>query len=236
MRVAALAPCYNTADTIGELVQRISVFIPLTDTFLVDDGSTDDTRAAIERSGAHLLVHKQNRGKGEALRTGYAAVLERDYDGLIALDADLQHLPEHLPEFLEAAPHFDIVVGTRDYNRRNMPLVRWLTNLTTSAVVSALAGTRVRDSQSGYRYLSARAVRDVPLATVKYDMESEQLIRAARMGMKIGEIPIETVYTGSHSYINPFVDTGRFVRMAFRNLLWRPPEAQGKRKGQAPST
>jgi len=236
MRVAALAPCYNTAGTIADLVRRISVFIPVTDTFLVDDGSSDETRAAIEQAGVHMLTHPQNRGKGEALRTGYAAVLERGYDGLIALDADLQHLPEHLPAFLEAAPHYDIVVGTRDYSLRNMPFLRWLVNHTTSLVVSWLSGTRVRDSQSGYRYLSVRAIRDVPLATVKYDLESEQLIRAGRMGMKIGEIPIETVYTGSHSYINPFVDTGRFIRMALRNLFWRPKAEAGKKEGQEPNT
>lgn len=222
LRIAVLVPCYNAARWIPELVVRITPFVPVGDVYLVDDGSTDGTRTAIAESGANLIVHEQNKGKGEALRTGFAAILNAGYDGLITLDADLQHLPEHLPAFIEAAPEYDIVVGTRAYHLRNMPLHRWATNHTTSRVVSWLAGVRIHDSQSGYRYLSARAVRDVPLSTVKYDMESEQLIRSARMGMKIGEVPIETVYGGSESYINPLADTIRFIRMAWRNLFWKP--------------
>lgn len=222
LRIAVLVPCYNAASTIPELIRRISEFVRVTDVFMVDDGSRDSTRAAIIESGANLIVHEQNKGKGEALRTGFAAIMKRGYDGLITIDADLQHLPEHLPAFLDAAERFDIVVGTRAYHLRNMPFLRWATNHLTSLVVTWLSGTKVHDSQSGYRYLSARAVRDVPLATVKYEMESEQLIRAGRMGMIIGETPIQTVYHGSKSYINPFIDTGRFIRMAFRNLVWKP--------------
>ena len=226
--IAVLVPCYNAAEWIEELVRRITPFVAASDIYLVDDGSADDTRSAIEKSGAVLLVHPQNKGKGEALRTGFAAILNAGYDGLITLDADLQHLPEHLPAFLEAAPEFDIVVGTRAYELRNMPVHRWATNHVTSMIVSWVGGTRIHDSQSGYRYLSARAVRDIPLSTVKYDMESEQLIRAARMGMKIGEVPVETVYCGSASYINPVADTVRFIRMACRNLFWRPRSPEEK--------
>jgi glycosyltransferase involved in cell wall biosynthesis len=222
LRIAVLVPCYNAAATIPDLTTRLANFVRPNDIFMVDDGSHDTTRDAILKSGAHLLVHDQNKGKGEALRTGFAAILNRGYDGLITIDADLQHLPEHLPAFMEAAERFDIVVGTRAYHLRNMPFLRWATNHLTSLVVSWLSGTKVHDSQSGYRYLSARAVRDVPLSTVKYDMESEQLIRAGRMGMAIGETRIQTVYHGSKSYINPFVDTARFIRMALRNLSWKP--------------
>lgn len=220
--IAVLVPCFNAADTISELVARITPFVPLRDVYLVDDGSVDGTRRAIEQSGARLLVHDVNRGKGEALKTGFAAVLADRYDGVITLDADLQHLPEHLPLFLESAESFDIIVGTRSYHLANMPFLRWATNHLTSLVVSWLGKTRIHDSQSGYRYLSRRAVADIPLATTKYDMESEQLIRAGKMGMRIGEVPIETVYRGSASYINPFKDTGRFIRMAWRNFFWRP--------------
>jgi len=223
-RIAVLVPCYNAADTIPALAERILDFVSADDLLMVDDGSADGTREAIRGTGARLLVHELNRGKGEALKTGFAAVLEGDYDGVVTLDADLQHLPEHLPLFFNAASSNDIVVGTRAYFLANMPFLRWATNHLTSLVVSWLGGTRIHDSQSGYRYLSRRAVAEIPLTTTRYDMESEQLIRAGKMGMRIGEVPIETVYRGSKSYINPFRDTGRFVRMAWRNLFWRPPK------------
>jgi hypothetical protein len=103
-----------------------------------------------------------------------------------------------------------------------MPLDRWMTNKVTSHVVSALAGTRLSDSQSGFRYLSRDAMDRITLATANYDMESEQLIRAGRMGMRIGEVPITTVYSGEASHIKPWRDTVRFVRMVLRNLTWKP--------------
>lgn len=222
-RIAILIPCYNAADTIPELVKQISVHVSVNDVYVVDDGSTDQSAQRISDSGAHLLVHEVNRGKGEALQTGFREILERGYTGAITLDADLQHLPEHIPAFLSVLSSFDVVVGTRDYSLRNMPVHRWATNRLTSLIVSWIGGVRVRDCQSGYRYLSVSVMGDVPLSTANYDMEAEQLIRAGRMGMRIGEIPVKTVYRGSASHINPIIDTIRFIRMAFKNLLWRPP-------------
>jgi len=221
-RTAVIVPCYNAADTVPELVRRTEVFVPRRDIFCVNDGSQDDTRRVIEAAGVRLLDHERNRGKGEALQTAFGVVVDAGYDGAVTIDADLQHLPEHLPAFLERAPDCDVIVGTRAYHLRNMPFDRWFVNHLTSLIVSALAGTRVRDCQSGYRYLSARAMRDIPLSTTRYDMEAEQLIRAGRMGLRISGVFIETVYTDSESYIHPWRDTIRFIQMAFRNLFWRP--------------
>jgi len=223
VRVAILIPCYNAADTIPDLVAQISDHVSVGDIYVVDDGSTDRSAESVLTSGAHLLVHEKNQGKGEALQTGFREILGRDYTGVITLDADLQHLPEHIPAFLRVVSSFDVVVGTRDYSIRNMPLHRWATNRLTSLVVSWIGGVSVRDCQSGYRYLSVSVMRDVPLSTSNYDMEAEQLIRAGRMGMRIGEVPVKTIYRGSASHINPLVDTLRFIRMAFRNLFWRAP-------------
>jgi len=190
--------------------------------FCVNDGSTDGTRQALEEAGVRVLEHAVNRGKGQALQTAFKAVVDAAYDGAVAMDADLQHLPEEIPRFLERASDYDVIVGARNYDLHNMPLDRWMTNKVTSHVVSALAGTHISDSQSGFRYLSRDAMDCVKLATANYDMESEQLIRAGRMGMRIGEVPITTVYSGEASYIKPWRDTVRFVRMALRNFNWKP--------------
>ena len=220
--VAVVVPCYKAEATIGELVRRVALHVPPQHVYCVDDGSDDGTTGAILGSGAHLLKHEVNLGKGRALQTAFAEVVRREYSGAVAMDADLQHLPEELPRFLSAAAAFDVVIGTRDYDVHNMPFDRYLTNRVTSLVTSALAGTPVSDSQSGYRYLSRRALTEVPLAGSRYDMESEQIIRAGRLGLRIGEVSISTVYSGAASHIRPGADTVRFVRMVFRNLFWRP--------------
>jgi glycosyltransferase involved in cell wall biosynthesis len=220
--VAVVIPCYKAEATIGALVKRLSPFVAARHVFCVDDGSGDGTAAAILASGARLLTHEVNRGKGRALQTAFAEVVAQGYTGAVAMDADLQHLPEELPRFLAVADRYDVVIGARDYDIDNMPLDRYLTNRVTSLVTSALAGTAVSDSQSGYRYLSRRALAFVPVTGSRFDMESEQIIRAGRMGLRVGEVPISTVYGEGVSHIRPGADTVRFVRMVFRNLFWRP--------------
>ena len=221
--IAVVVPCYKAETTIGELVERVAPFVSPQHIYCVDDGSGDGTARAIVATGATLLRHEVNPGKGRALQTSFVEVVRRGYAGAVALDADLQHLPEELPRFLEAAKHYDVVIGTRNYDIDNMPLDRYLTNRVTSLVTSALAGTSVADSQSGYRYLSKRAL-EIPLDGLRYDMESEQIIRAGRMGLRVGEVPVSTVYGGSASHIRPGADTVRFIRLVFRNLFWRPPD------------
>jgi len=85
-------------------------------------------------------------------------------------------------------------------------------------MISKMAGQRVTDSQSGYRLITTKVWHLIPLATTGYDLESEILIKAGKMGFKIGEVPIETIYTGGKSYINPLADTWRFIRLVWRNL------------------
>ena len=70
---------------------------------VVDDGSADATAANARNAGAQVIVHPQNVGKGESIKTGLRHWLERDLTYIIILDADGQHLPEEIPRFLEAA-------------------------------------------------------------------------------------------------------------------------------------
>jgi glycosyltransferase involved in cell wall biosynthesis len=234
LRVALIVPCFNAQPYIAELTSRAAHYIARQDMFCVNDGSKDGTLHAIRDAGVRLLSHDVNRGKGQALQTAFGVVVDEGYDGAVAMDADLQHLPEEIPRFLDKALGYDVIVGARNYDLHNMPLDRWMTNKVTSHVVSALAGTPITDSQSGFRFLSRDAMDRVPLATANYDMESEQLIRAGRMGMRIGEVPITTVYRGEASYIKPWRDTVRFIRMVLRNFTWKPEpvgrEGRGSQK------
>jgi hypothetical protein len=103
---------------------------------------------------------------------------------------------------------------------RGMPFIRWLTNEITSLVVSVQISRRVPDSQCGFRLLATAMLERVHTKTVRYEAESELIIRAGWLGFKIDSIPITTVYTGGKSYINPLIDTLRFTRMAIQHL-WR---------------
>ena len=99
-----------------------------------------------------------------------------------------------------------------------MPFDRWLTNNLTSLIISVFSSQRIRDSQYGYRLIPAEVLRAIPLRTVRYDFESEMLFKAGAVGCYVAEVPISTVYEGSRSYINPLVDTGRFIRQIWKRI------------------
>ena len=217
-----LIPAYNASSTIFELIEKTSKFVAKSDIVVVDDGSNDPTFELAQKAGAVVLKHQRNRGKGEALKTGFKYALEKNYEALFTIDADLQHDPSSIPNFLEEAnENFNgIIIGTRDIHLKEMPFARWLTNNLSSVILSILSGQIIRDSQSGYRLISTQVLKKIKLKAKKYDLESEILVKAGRKGFKIDEVPIKTIYHGGRSFINPFVDTGRFIKLMWRTLWW----------------
>ncbi len=218
MKVAIIIPAFNEEETILALLEQIKV-CGREHIVVIDDGSSDHTADIVKSFGATLIKHDANEGKGMAHRTGFSYVIDKGYDGVITMDADGQHAPDELERFLGKTGEADILVGTRSMSLANMPLVRYLTNKVTSLVVSLIASQRVFDSQSGYRYISIEALKHVPLRTRRFQTESEILIKAGRMGFKIGAVPIRTIYREEKSYINPLIDTGRFIGLAARSLF-----------------
>ncbi len=221
-KTAVIIPAYNAQETIYELIQKISQFIREEDIIVVEDGSTDDTLSELSRTRAKVLRHMQNQGKGEALKTGFKYALEKGYKNVITMDADLQHDPQFIPEFIMRADsgQAGIILGTRTVNVKTMPLERFLTNFLTSVIISAFSGAKVFDSQSGYRLISAEVLKSLRLISHKYDLESEILIKAGRKKFKIDHLPISTIYRGGRSFINPLVDTGRFIKVIWKSLWW----------------
>ncbi len=222
MDFAVLIPAYNEADCIGGLLRRLRKYVKPQDIIVVDDGSSDGTGDIARDFGVKVLVHPRNRGKGAAQRTGFSYIVEAGYDGVITMDGDGQHDPDEIPLFISKAEEgYDIIIGMREGNISTMPLDRYLVNRTTSLVVSLFSGVRVRDSQCGYRFIRRGVMEKVPLSTTKFQTESEMLIKASRIGFKIGEVPIRTIYTDTaKSYIDPVVDTIRFISLSIRSF-WR---------------
>ncbi len=215
MQTGAILPALNAARFLPEVIGAIGAAQPGCRILVVDDGSTDGTAEVALKAGAEVKRHPQNQGKGMALRTGYAWAQEQRLDWVFTLDSDGQHLPGEMQAFLDAAAtdQWDALVGTRMASTANMPWLRKWTNITTSRVISGLAGCAIPDSQSGYRLYRVAKLRGLRLRTTRYDAESEILVRLARGGARIGAVPISTVYGDQVSSIRPLVDTGRFLRL-----------------------
>ncbi len=221
-RIAVLIPALNAARKLPAVIAAAMQHAPV---LVIDDGSSDDTRRVAAATGATVLRHEVNRGKGAALKTGFAWALEQGFDGVVTLDADGQHLPQEIPKFLDARAETgaDLIIGGRAHLFQHMLPRRRLANRFSAWSIAKASGTRVTDSQSGFRFYSSVLLRGVRLRTDGFDMESEVIVRAGRAGMKIITIPIELGFVDgvSTSHYKPVLDTLRIAWTVIRTRVLR---------------
>ena len=229
--VYVVVPAYKAAAHIGEVVRDIYGVSERMAVVVVDDGSDDDTGHKAREAGAAVITHEVNRGKWAALETGFAEFLESGREAVVTLDADGQHSPAEIPNLIEVwrEEGADIVVGSRRREVGNMPFIRILTNSISSGLVSLVAGTTIKDSQSGYRLHSRRVIENVEVKTGGYEAESEILVKAVRMGYKVASAPISTIYGEETSHIHPLKVPARFLGTIGKMIAWRL-ERSGKKE------
>jgi len=222
MKTCVLIPSYNEEKTIGNIVKDVHSLG--FDVFVVDDGSTDDTEKIANEAGAFLLRHKKNEGKGFALRNGFNYILNLDYDVIITMDGDGQHSVKDIEKFITAVQNnteIGVIVGNRMLNTKDMPYTRILTNIFMSFITSIFCRQEVSDTQCGFKLVKRVVLENIKLLTSNFEIESEILIRASRLGYKILSIPIETIYLDSslrYSKISPIIDTFRFIKFMFKEI------------------
>jgi glycosyltransferase involved in cell wall biosynthesis len=217
--VAALVPAYQAAAQLGEVLLRLKALPEPLETLVVDDGSRDATAEVARQFGARVISFAGNRGKGFALLAGFEAL--RDFEAVVTLDADGQHPPECLPAFIAAAEAgADLVLGARAITSE-MPPLRRFANRFSSAWCSAIARQQISDSQCGYRLYRREVLLRTPVRASRYEVETEMAVRAARLGFRLAEVTIPTVYGDETSHLSPTRDVPRIVGMMLR-LTFEP--------------
>jgi len=227
--ILILIPAYNAdSGALAALLAGIAERHPPGQILVVDDGSTTTDYAGLRGAGWRI-ERRPHGGKGAALRAGFDLALREGCDWVVTMDADGQHSPGDLPAFFDAIARdrFDLIVGNRMSDTRTMPFLRRMTNRFTSWLLRRLTGVPMHDVQSGYRAIRRAVLEEIPLTTTHFDTEIEQLIRSARARMRIGEVPIATIYNTGQSWISKSRDTWRFWKVVVR--LWFSP---GARKGK----
>ena len=216
-QTAAVIPAYQDEKHIGDIARRTRE--RLDHVVVVDDGSTDHTAQRAREAGAEVIVHNQNRGKGDAIKTGLAYWSDREITWVSLLDSDGQHLPEEIDRFLTAAAsstQSTFLIGNRMNNVSGMPFIRRVANRYMSKQISRLCGQEIPDTQCGFRMLNRQLVPELLGGGDRFDYDTEVLIVASRKGYRIESVPITTVYTDQVSKIRPLRDAIRFLK-----LLWR---------------
>ena len=223
-RVMVLIPAYNAAKSVGDVVRASKEIVR--DVVVINDGSRDDTASVARAAGAEVIDYPQNRGKGGALKTGFAHAIKNGYDVVITLDADGQHLPREIPKFLKSRDETkaDLIIGGRSHLFGEMLPRRRLANRFSAWSIAKASKTNVTDSQSGFRLYSANLLRSVRLRTEGFDLESEVIVRAGVGGFKVLTIPIDLGFVDgiSTSHYKPLKDTLRIAWTVTRaRLFWR---------------
>ncbi len=214
IRIAVLIPAHNEEKVIGRLVSEVRKLIP--SVYVIDDGSSDATSSVAERHGAVVIRHLQCMGKGAALKTGFRQLQDLQFEVIITMDGDGQHSVSDLPVFIEAIERkkkAGIIVGKRKMKGTDMPMVRRLTNLSMSFLISFLALQWIPDSQNGFRAIRKKVLQDMFLITDHFETETEILLRASWKGTKIVSVPVSTIYENEKSKIRPIKDTINFFLM-----------------------
>ena len=219
--IALVIPAFRAAAALSGVVERARRQEPLARIIVVDDGSDDGTAQVAQASGAMVLRHGENQGKGRALAAGLAEAVAGGADAVVTLDADGQHAPEAIPLLLQpiVAGTSDLVVGARARDIGGMPVGRRLTNWLSSTLLSRAVGFAVPDSQSGFRAMRREVAASVLPEGGRYEYETEFLLLAARRGFRITAVAVPTVYAGATSHFRYGADTLALAAVFLRH--WR---------------
>ena len=191
-KIFVIIPAYNEELRIGEVIQEVKKFTKKT--VVIDDGSEDNTSEVAKKERVRLLRHRINLGKGAAMKTGVETAFELGAEAVILLDADGQHDPRHIPEFIARLNQgFDIVFGSRNISY-GMPLVRYLGNKFGSVLISLIFGIYRSDMLCGYMAFTKSAYKKIKWESGRYGVETEIVARTGKNKLKYSEIPIKTIY------------------------------------------
>lgn len=230
-KIVVTLPTYNEAANVEKLVAALLDVDPRIEVLVADDDSPDGTWKLVAALAArdprvHLLHRTADKGRGRAGRDAFLKAIELRADAIVEMDADFSHKPEHVPSLLKALEDgADLAIGSRlvsggqDVGRGRHRV--FITSLST-AYNRKLLGVTVRDCNSGFRAYKRDVVigvRPATLAAVGPEIVPEVLIRAARRGFRIVEVPITFVERAAGESNLTLAKLVRVLRFSF-HLWW----------------
>ena len=197
MKISIVIPCYNEKATIEKIVEAVcSAPIESKEIILVDDCSRDGTRAVLEEKISQMvdriIYHQVNRGKGAALRSGFAVATG---DIILVQDADLEYSPEDYPALLEPlmSDKADAVLGSRFMgDRPHRVLFFWhmVGNKFLTLLSNMFTNLNLTDMQTGYKAFKAPLIKSIQIEEDRFGVEPEIVAKLAKLRCRIFEVGI----------------------------------------------
>jgi dolichol-phosphate mannosyltransferase len=202
VRVLVVTPTYQESENIAEFLHRARAAAPDADILVVDDNSPDGTADLVDEIGAQLgrievLRRPRKIGIGDAVRSGFATGIDRGYDVVVQIDADLSHDPAALPKLLlEIERGADAAIGSRYVPGGSIPHWPWYRRTISkwgNRYATLVLGIPIRDATSGYRAFRADMLKTADFAATRskgYGFQIELCYRVWQHGGRIAQVPI----------------------------------------------
>ncbi len=216
-KVLVVIPVYNHPASIRDVVCRCLKYHP--DVLVVDDGSEQDVGAVLADLDITIIRHERNRGKGQAILTATEYAMDHHKTHIITVDADGQHYPEQIPEFIAAANDHPeaIILGVRDFNSSGVPFSSRFGRAFGNFWVRLQTGVRVKDIQSGYRMYPVFLLKNLKYLFRTYSFEDEVIVRGLWAGVSVKEIAVKVYYPAPANRISHFCKFRDNLRLTVLN-------------------
>jgi dolichol-phosphate mannosyltransferase len=224
MKALVVMPTYNEAESVVGVIDQVLAADPRVDVLIVDDGSPDGTAGLVAERAAgeprvRLLERSAKQGLGAAYRAGFAWGLERGYEALVEMDADLSHPPDRLPALLDGLAEADLVIGSRYVpggRTVNWSRLREAISRGGNAYVRLALGVPVHDCTAGYRAYRREVLEALPVSAVQsngYCFQVEMAHRTWQEGFRVVEVPI--------AFTERATGVSKMSRQIVAEALWR---------------
>ncbi len=197
MRIIITIPAYNEESTLPKVLEEIKSVMSKTkykyDLMVYDDGSKDKTSEVAKKHGAMVFSHKRNQGLAVTFQDELKEILKMNYDVIVHTDADGQYKADGIPRLLKKIEEgYDLVLGSRFQGKiEGMPWLKRLGNKAFAHVISKLTGVKITDSTTGFRAFTREVAESIHFIN-SFTYTQEQIIKAARQGFSIVEVPVNT--------------------------------------------
>ena len=221
LRLCVVVPTYNNQKTLAGVVDDILKYT--TNIIVVNDGSTDNTSEILKDFSEKICVvsYMPNKGKGNALKTGFDKAEELGYEGAVTIDSDGQHFASEIERFVDYAEKFPdaLLLGQRT-TEGNMPSKNSFANKFSNFWFAVQTGYLLNDTQNGYRLYPLSAMKGLRPLSSRYEAELEMLVRSAWRGIRIVPVPTRVYYPPEGERVTHFRPGRDFFRISVLNTIF----------------